>query len=88
MVIIWPFSDFGLALDFGKSLNSITRGRPKAFTEKYAAPQVAKNCDRGTAADVFSLGCVFLEVVSVLAEKSSSNLQKYLSQVDNLEPSY
>lgn len=42
------------------------------FTVQYAAPEVHRG-ERGRAADVFALGCVFFEIVSILSEHSSGN---------------
>jgi len=42
------------------------------FTVQYAAPEVHRG-ERGRAADVFALGCVFFEIVSTLSEHSSGN---------------
>lgn len=40
------------------------------FTRWYAAPEVVECETRGLAADIFSLGCGFVEIYSVIARKS------------------
>lgn len=36
------------------------------FTKTYAAPEVVRQEKRGFGADIFSLGCVFLEMLAIL----------------------
>ena len=65
------FADFGLSKDFAEleGLNSTTEGyTPK--TPMYAAPEAIHERQRRYSADVFSLGCVYAELASVLARKS------------------
>jgi serine/threonine protein kinase len=58
-------ADFGISRSYDRVEAIETDGRT-AFTPKYAAPEVAEQELRGLKADIFSLGCVFLEVYSVL----------------------
>ncbi|KAF2727421.1 kinase-like protein, partial [Polyplosphaeria fusca] len=62
---------FPILTDFGISKRCIenvttTGGRPQAFSAFYCAPEVADYDDRNRSADIFSLGCVFLEMVMAL----------------------
>ena len=59
-------TDFGLSLDWADLSRSTTKGAPAALTPRYAAPEVADHEPRGASSDVWSLGCVFLEMVTVL----------------------
>jgi serine/threonine protein kinase len=59
------FTDFGISRDFSELSSSITGGLGEG-THPYYAPEVAANRPRGCSADVFSLGCVLLEIWSVL----------------------
>jgi serine/threonine protein kinase len=59
------FTDFGISRDFSELSSSLTDGRAIG-TYSYFAPEVAANRPRGCGADVFSLGCVLLEICSVL----------------------
>lgn len=43
-------------------------------TPMYCAPEVARERPRGRKADIFSLGCVYLEMMSVLCGKSLDDL--------------
>jgi len=64
------YTDFGIAKDFSDSTSSTTAG-PTAKTYEYCAPEVADGDDRGRSADVFSLGCIFLELFTILTDKGS-----------------
>ncbi|KAF2497683.1 kinase-like protein, partial [Lophium mytilinum] len=59
-------ADFGIARSYSTYTDSETEG-PTMFTRKYAAPEVVDRDRRGLAADVFSMGCVFAEMLAVLA---------------------
>ncbi|KAH5496912.1 hypothetical protein HBI31_100110 [Parastagonospora nodorum] len=54
-------ADFGIARSYQTS-DAIDTDSSTAFTRKYAAPEVVQQDFRGLSADVFSLGCVFLEM--------------------------
>jgi serine/threonine protein kinase len=56
-------ADFGIARSYATSEEIETDGRT-SFTKRYAAPEVVRQETRGLSADVFSLGCVFLEIFS------------------------
>ncbi|KAI9702946.1 MAG: hypothetical protein M1836_008160 [Candelina mexicana] len=57
-------TDFGLSKDLSDASTSITDGLERG-TYRYFAPEVARYERRGRAADIFSMGCVFLEVFTV-----------------------
>jgi serine/threonine protein kinase len=57
-------TDFGISRDTTDASTSITAGIERG-TYKYCAPEVAKYEPRGRAADIYSLGCVFLEINTV-----------------------
>ena len=56
-------TDFGTSLDWTEDDLEETTGRPTAFTNTYAAPEVATARPRDRSADIWSLGCVFLEII-------------------------
>jgi serine/threonine protein kinase len=60
------YTDFGLALDASLLDGTTTTGKPDAFTRRYCAPEVADWNNRNRKSDIFSLGCVFLEILAVL----------------------
>lgn len=57
-------TDFGFSLDFSDDSVSTTTGRPSAWTLRYSAPEVLDFEPRNRATDIWSLGCVLLEMVS------------------------
>ncbi|OBT96478.2 hypothetical protein VE01_05656 [Pseudogymnoascus verrucosus] len=61
------YTDFDLAHVF-QSPGDVTRG-PTGHTAPYSAPEVADGGDRTLTTDVFSLGCVYVEMLTVIAGK-------------------
>lgn len=65
-------SDFGIARSYDSAQDADTSSLP-SFTKIWAAPEVIENylddpdVLRGLAADIFSLGCVFAEMICALA---------------------
>ncbi|KAH0534171.1 hypothetical protein FGG08_007240 [Glutinoglossum americanum] len=60
------YSDFGTARVLAEDeLDTQTEGHPGFRTVMYCAPEVADWQARGRKADVFSLGCVFVEMLTV-----------------------
>lgn len=65
-------SDFGIARSYDSAQDADTSSLP-SFTKIWAAPEVVENyrdnpdVPRGLAADIFSLGCVFAEMICALA---------------------
>ena len=59
------YTDFGVARDYNGD-NSTTDGHPGSFTMRYCSPEVADHDTRNRKSDVFSLGCVFLEILASL----------------------
>jgi len=68
-------ADFGISKQYQSETDSTTGG-PTQYTRKYAAPEVVALQKRGFEADIFSLGCVFLEMVSLVCGKSLKELQE------------
>lgn len=69
-------TDFGTSLDFSTTQSTSTGGA--LMTPKYCAPEVAASGSRGRSADVFSLGCVFAEMITVDLGKSLEDLHNWL----------
>ena len=66
-------ADFGLAKDFAGDDNSISDGSRPVGTSAYRAPEVRPKESRGCGADVFSLGCVYSEMITVCLGKSADD---------------
>jgi serine/threonine protein kinase len=78
-------ADFGLARDFKAYDTSKTSNYHTCGTPIYRAPEVKPDSPRGRQADVFSLGCVFSEMISVYCRHSMDEYQqaRRLSAADN-----
>ena len=75
--------DFELALDW-KDLAQSTTNTNCGKTPLYAALEVIQHKKCNSTSDIWSLGCVFLEMVTVLKGKSIAQLRKYFtSQTDS-----
>jgi len=61
-------TDFGLALDWTELQAETTAGIPTMYTHAYAAPEVADGARRNTKSDIWSLGCVFLDILLSLID--------------------
>jgi serine/threonine protein kinase len=80
------FTDFGIALD-AKEQSTTTTGMSEAFTRRYCPPEVANNQPRNRKSDVFSLGCVFVEILAVVYPELGLSLldpRPYWTRVDDV----
>jgi ankyrin repeat protein len=74
-------ADFGISLDWSKREHDST----SSFTLKtvrYCAPEVANCLRRNSSSDIWSLGCVFLEMWTVLNGKTVAGLITFLGGVE------
>jgi serine/threonine protein kinase len=60
------FTDFGYSRNYSQFTNSASEGRPSFLSRRYSAPEVIEHDTRSYSSDVFSLGCVFMEIFSAL----------------------
>jgi serine/threonine protein kinase len=72
-------SDFGIARSY-PSFETINTDGAAAFTRKYAAPEVIQQMHHGLSVDIFSLGCVFLEMFAALDEFKAVQLPNALQE--------
>lgn len=70
------FSDFGLSRDFLDDAGSTTSGLTPA-SPRYCAPEVATYAARNTSSDIWSLGCVYFEMVAALHGLSVDWIKDY-----------
>jgi serine/threonine protein kinase len=75
-------TDFGLSRDTADASSSVTNGSERG-TYKYCAPEVAMLEPRGRAADIYSLGCVFLEINTVYRRLSLGAFEKFRTEHDD-----
>ncbi|OAK94965.1 kinase-like protein [Phaeosphaeriaceae sp. SRC1lsM3a] len=84
------YTDFGIALDASNQATTTT-GMAEAFTKRYCAPEVMKNLPRNRNSDIFSLGCVFLEILAVLipsVDVCSSDPHPYCVRIDIIKNNF
>ncbi|KAF2996448.1 hypothetical protein E8E13_003841 [Curvularia kusanoi] len=60
------FTDFGYSLDSSQNSHSTSEGTPSFLTRRYCAPEVRQYEKRNSSSDVWSLGCVLIEIFSAL----------------------
>ena len=71
-------TDFGTSLDWSERDDSTTV-TASPTTPRYCAPEVMAYIERNTSSDIWSLGCVFLEMWTVLRHHTLHELKEYLS---------
>ncbi|KAL1614373.1 hypothetical protein SLS54_009800 [Diplodia seriata] len=67
--------DLGISHE-SDSTNDFTYGTVNGQTHRYSSPEVSSEGPRGLMADVWSLGCVFLEIVTTLKRGTLSGLRE------------
>jgi serine/threonine protein kinase len=66
-------TDFGIAKDFSGLNTSSTTGPVEAKTAMYCAPEVdTEDGKRSRASDIFSLGCVMLEMATIFSNEDGA----------------
>jgi serine/threonine protein kinase len=90
------FTDFGVSFDAG-GFDTTTVGIPSGFTRRYCAPEIVAKppLPRNRKSDVFSLGCVYCDMLSVrypdmlplnvLSTCYSENIENIVSILDKHE---
>lgn len=71
-------TDFGISRRFAKSTSHMTNDRWE-WTRKYASPEImkGKKVPRDDPSDVFSLGCVFLEMITLILGKDHDQFRAF-----------
>jgi len=66
------YSDFGISKEFKSHERTTTDGPPGPVTRLYCAPEAIGDAgsERNSKTDIFSLGCVYMEMLTVLFGKS------------------
>ena len=84
--IVVDHFDSPLLTDFGIRSASQEEVDTSGYTEKtkkYACPEALDEENRNYSADIFSLGCVFLEIVTISLGVSLDDLYSYLTDAGN-----
>ncbi|KAI4941623.1 hypothetical protein J4E91_010654 [Alternaria rosae] len=72
------FTDFGTALDWSSSGSSVT-ATAAPTTPRYCAPEVMAYTERSSSSDIWSFGCVFLEMWTVLKSRTLEDLGAHMN---------
>ncbi|KAF2437571.1 hypothetical protein P171DRAFT_491913 [Karstenula rhodostoma CBS 690.94] len=75
--------DFGISRDWSKAEHSTTEDEVLKLTPRYCAPEVFGREPRNTKSDVWSLGCVFFEIISVVKGYPIEELNSFLLEVSD-----
>jgi serine/threonine protein kinase len=67
-------TDFGISLDW-EGLSGSTTTELSRISPIYCAPEVANEEPRNSASDIWSLGCVFLEMTTVLKKQKITDMR-------------
>jgi serine/threonine protein kinase len=73
------YTDFGISKDFSQADSSTTDGPYTSLTQRYSAPEILDFQGRNSKSDVYSLGCVFLEILSALTGVFNIDYKKWFS---------
>ncbi len=68
-------TDFGISHDFLDTTSGAT-----VHTPRYSAPEVAQGCPRNETADIWSLGCVFIEMAAALRSWDLHVIRNFFSE--------
>jgi tetratricopeptide (TPR) repeat protein/tRNA A-37 threonylcarbamoyl transferase component Bud32 len=82
------FSDFGSSRDCSLESGMSTDGPAYGHTKIYSAIEVIEAEKRNETADVFSLGCVFTEMVSALCGRSPDCYDRFRGSVEHKRMPY
>jgi serine/threonine protein kinase/ankyrin repeat protein len=73
-------TDFGTAFDWSKTGQSMTRSNAEDVrTPRYQSPEVAHAGEFHRSSDIWSLGVVFLEMITILRGKTLKQMDEFLS---------
>jgi serine/threonine protein kinase len=75
------YTDFGSSTDVNQSGERTTEGQPTFFTRRYSAPEVLAHTKRNYGADIYSLGCVYVELLSALVPSIEYDEEKQFSDI-------
>jgi serine/threonine protein kinase len=73
-------ADFGISLDW-ESLSRSTTTEESGKTLLYCAPEVTQFKPRNSSSDIWSLGCVFLEMASVLSGVDLQDMRNFFRRI-------
>ncbi len=72
-------TDFGMALDWSDTFETTTRDELRK-TDKYCAPEAAANEPRNSKSDIWALGCIFLEMMTILKGETIGTMDRFFRE--------
>lgn len=76
-------TDFGTSRNWSDRSKGTTTGESGPYTPGYAAPEVVAWEARNESSDIWSLGCVFLDILSVLKGESLRSKDQFFGENGN-----
>ncbi|KAI9890845.1 MAG: hypothetical protein M1814_003629 [Vezdaea aestivalis] len=70
-------TDFGTSYDWSMKDESMTASMPNAICVPYCAPEVMMWEPRNLSSDIYSLGCVFLEISTVISGETLEAMRSF-----------
>jgi serine/threonine protein kinase len=77
------YADFGISRIFQNDERTTTDNTSGPHSPMYCAPEVTGNLPKNSKSDVFSLGCVFMEMITVLCRRSLQDFAEYRGKEGN-----
>ncbi|QYT06300.1 hypothetical protein H0G86_013158 [Trichoderma simmonsii] len=82
------FTDFGISLYWSESLRTTMFG-PAARIPMYCAPEITNEIRlQDPSSDIWSLGCVFLEIISVFIGQKEDDIKQFLKDQNPINQTY
>ncbi|KAH7074607.1 kinase-like domain-containing protein [Paraphoma chrysanthemicola] len=72
-------TDFGTALDWNDESRATTAGDPGPISINYAAPEVVDRERRSESSDIWSLGCIFVDMTTVLKGRTNEDRKSFFT---------
>ncbi|ORX98189.1 kinase-like domain-containing protein [Clohesyomyces aquaticus] len=76
-------TDFGTSRNWSDRSRGTTTGESGLYTPGYAAPEVVAWKARNESSDIWSLGCVYLDMLSILKGETLSKKDQFFSENGN-----
>jgi serine/threonine protein kinase len=70
--------DFGISHDYSEHGQATTQGEQKIYTHGYAAPEFEERHPRNATSDVWSMGRVFCEIITVIKGRTVEDMIEYI----------
>jgi serine/threonine protein kinase len=74
------FTDFGMALEWTDDGRSTTMHDTAPGTPAYMPPEQANHSPKGRKTDIWGLGCIFLEITTVLVGESLDKMSEFFKE--------